>query len=148
MGTKDLIVLGVFDGHNSGACLLKNGKIISAISEERLTRLKNDSGYPKNSVEKVLGYSGLTSEDIDIIALAGKFSHDKQFYLGGWDWYKVGHKDQLKNDKEKHFKRLEQRIPERKNQIIKHLNVSENKIIVVEHHLAHAACAYYGSSWV
>ena len=39
---KDLWILGISRGHNAGACLTKNGKIIFAIEEERLSRKKYD----------------------------------------------------------------------------------------------------------
>ena len=45
--------------HDSAACLLKDGKIIAAAQEERFTRKKHDSGYPKNAVEFVLNYANL-----------------------------------------------------------------------------------------
>ena len=44
MSKQDFWVLGISRGHNAGACLLKNGKIIFAIEEERLSRKKYDGG--------------------------------------------------------------------------------------------------------
>ena len=49
-----MIILGISDSIESHACIIKNGKLIAAISEERLSRLKADSGYPKRSINKVL----------------------------------------------------------------------------------------------
>ena len=40
--------------HDSAATLIKNGKIISAVQEERFTRIKHDSSYPKNSINYLL----------------------------------------------------------------------------------------------
>ena len=40
--------------HDSGAALIKNGKILSAVQEERFTRKKHDAGYPYNAVEFIL----------------------------------------------------------------------------------------------
>ncbi|MDB4257173.1 hypothetical protein N9827_00770, partial [bacterium] len=42
MSEQDFWVLGISRGHNAGACLIKNGKIIFAIEEERLARKKYD----------------------------------------------------------------------------------------------------------
>ena len=147
--SNDVIVLGICDGHNSGACLLRNGSVITAISEERLSRIKNDAGYPRMAVKKVLELTDTQTEDIDLIALAGKFSHKKDFYLS-WDWYKVGYKEQLEYDANKNKKEqmVEKRLAERKAEILKNLNITENKIVVVEHHLAHAASAYYACPWI
>ena len=43
---KDVIILGIHDGHNAGAALIKNGSVAAAIQEERLTNIKNHSGTP------------------------------------------------------------------------------------------------------
>ena len=147
--SNDLTVLGICDGHNSGACLLRNGSVIAVISEERLSRVKNDAGYPSMAVKKVLELTDTQIENIDLIALAGKFSHRKDFY-SRWDWYKVGYKEQLEYDANKNKKEqmVKERLTERKAEILKNLNIAENKIVVVEHHLAHAASAYYGCPWV
>ena len=46
-----MIILGIHDGHNCGASLLRNGEIIASVSEERLNR-KNEVGYPKTQLMK------------------------------------------------------------------------------------------------
>ena len=45
-----MYILGINDGHNSGASIFLNGKLICAISEERLSRIKNEYGFPKNQL--------------------------------------------------------------------------------------------------
>ena len=45
-----MIILGIHDGHNCGASLCHDGKIVYSLLEERLTRKKNDVGFPKNSI--------------------------------------------------------------------------------------------------
>ena len=66
-----MIILGICDSIDSHACLIKDGKIISAISEERMSRIKADTGYPEKSINRVLEVSGIKSNQIDIVALAG-----------------------------------------------------------------------------
>ena len=66
-----MIILGICDSIESHACIVKNGELIAAISEERLTRIKADAGYPKRSIEKVLQIAKIKSQEIDIVALAG-----------------------------------------------------------------------------
>jgi carbamoyltransferase len=143
-------ILGIHDGHNCGATLLEDGVIVASISEERLSRVKNDAGYPKRAVEEILKITKNSPRDIDKVALATIFLHSKEFYLS-WDWYKKGEKEQIeekKNKKEREEYFLNQRMKERKDQIYEHLGIPIDKIIIVEHHLAHAAAAYYGSPWV
>ena len=40
--------------HDSSAALIKDGEIISAVQEERFTRIKYDSGFPKQSIKYIL----------------------------------------------------------------------------------------------
>lgn len=147
MTSNDIIVLGITDGHNAGACLLRNGKIEYAISEERISRIKNDAGYPKLAIEKILELSEVNIEDVHSIALAGNFSHEKQFY-SNWDWYKVGYENQIEDQKKKKQFNFEDRLNERKKDIVNHLKIADKKISVVEHHLSHAASAYLACPWV
>ena len=66
-----MIILGICDSIESHACIVKNGKLIAAISEERMSRIKADAGYPKKSIDRVLEISGIKPKEIDIIAIAG-----------------------------------------------------------------------------
>ena len=46
-----MIILGIHDGHNCGASLFQNGTLLIAISEEKITRNKNEYGYPEKSIK-------------------------------------------------------------------------------------------------
>ncbi len=58
--------------HDSAACILKDGKIIAAAQEERFTRKKHDPNYPHNAIEFVLKYSNLKLNDVDQIVFFEK----------------------------------------------------------------------------
>ena len=49
-----MYILGIHDGHNASVALMKNGRIIDAIQEERFNRIKNFGGYPKKSIQYIL----------------------------------------------------------------------------------------------
>ena len=51
--------------HDSAAALLKDGEIISAVQEERFTRKKHDSRFPKNALKYCLENNNLTLKDIN-----------------------------------------------------------------------------------
>ena len=140
-----MLILGIHDGHNATAAVLKDGKIIAAISEERLARRKNEPGYPVRAINKVLEITGFTPVDIDYVALASEFLHPKEFYMD-WDWFKRGYEEELyeKIDTETFEQYKKRRLKERKETIKKHLGIAEDIIVVVEHHLAHASAAYFG----
>ena len=61
--------------HDSAAALINNGEIISAAQEERFTRIKHDSNYPKNAVNYVLNNSKISLKDIDHIVFFEKVFH-------------------------------------------------------------------------
>jgi len=61
-------VLGIYDGHCASAALLVDGKIVSAVSEERFTRQKNDFCYPKRSIDSCLMQAGISPNELDSVA--------------------------------------------------------------------------------
>ena len=64
-----MIVLGVSNTKDSGACLLVDGVLVSAVNEERLNREKLTRVFPMRSIEWLLRHHGLTCGDIDAIGL-------------------------------------------------------------------------------
>ena len=58
--------------HDSAAAILKDGKVIAAVEEERFSRKKFDDGFPKLAIEWCLKESGVTPEQIDSVAFYDK----------------------------------------------------------------------------
>ncbi|MDC3030375.1 carbamoyltransferase [Candidatus Pelagibacter sp.] len=133
--------------HDSAACLLQDGKIIAAAQEERFTRKKHDPGYPKNAVQFVLDYANLKLGDIDQIvffekpflkferlletyvafAPKGFLSFSKAMPL--WIKEKLFQKNLLFNKLKEHDKNYK----------------SDGNIFFSDHHLSHAASAFFPS---
>ena len=65
-----MVLLGIHDGHNASAALIVNGKLIAAISEERLVRRKMEWCFPKNAINECLKIANLKLSDIDRISYA------------------------------------------------------------------------------
>jgi len=61
-------VLGIWDGHDSGAALLKDGRLLFAVNEERLTRRKLEVRFPSRSIDACLESCGVTPREIDVVA--------------------------------------------------------------------------------
>jgi carbamoyltransferase len=61
-------VLGIWDGHDSGAALLQEGRLRFAVNEERLTRRKLEVRFPTRSIEACLTHAGLSGEQVDVVA--------------------------------------------------------------------------------
>jgi carbamoyltransferase len=71
MDILNKIILGICDTHDASATLVKNGKIICAIAEERVQRVKSVGGYPKGAIQACLDYAGIKMQEVDYVALAG-----------------------------------------------------------------------------
>ena len=137
--------------HDSAAALLKDGEIISAVQEERFSRKKHDSSFPKNAVIYCLKSHGISLSDVKEIVYYEKplitFERLLETYLGTAPrggrsfvaamqvWLKE--KLFLKTDLKKNLKAVQ-----------KTLGFHSSKIPILlfsEHHLSHAAAAFYPS---
>lgn len=144
--TRKSNILGIHDGHNCGATLVRDGVIVASVSEERLTRRKNEVGYPEKAIEDVLRIGGLDASELDEVVYASLFMHVTQYLQEIGAWYAVGLADQrAAARKPKAYQKtvFEERKRARIDQVATHLGISEAKVAFVEHHLAHLAAAYY-----
>lgn len=65
-----MIILGIWDGHDAGAALLRDGEILFAANEERFSRKKLDVEFPRLSIREALKFAGLRPADIDGVAVS------------------------------------------------------------------------------
>ncbi len=136
--------------HDSAVCLIRNGEIINAIQEERLTRIKHDNKFPKNSIIEILKKNNLSLSQIDKIVFYEKpflkFERLIETYLS---FAPKGISSFLKVIpiwiKDKIFQKVS---------IFNELKAIDfnfcdpNKIYFSEHHLSHAASAFYASPFL
>jgi carbamoyltransferase len=142
-------ILGINFGHDASATLIKNGKIILSIEEEKISRVKQDFGWPQQAIEVILNQASLKPTDIDVVA------------VGGFIYQELGANEiKFRFNKTKGSKRLEyidrvlayvgltgDRFTD-KNKIIVEQEVKEKgftkaKVAFYNHHLCHAAGAFY-----
>ncbi|WP_299256545.1 carbamoyltransferase [uncultured Aquimarina sp.] len=128
--------------HDSAACLLKNGQIVAAIQEERLSRKKHDAGFPELAIDYCLSSQKITIDDIQLIAFYEKpfmkFDRIIDTYARKTPFGFRSFKKAIKSwTSEKLW------IP---NIIQKKLNY-KGEIIYTEHHEAHAASAFFVSPY-
>jgi carbamoyltransferase len=64
-----MIVLGICDSQDAGACLFVHGSLVSAVNEERLCRKKLWGGFPRLSILEVLRLGGVKPEDVDVVVI-------------------------------------------------------------------------------
>ena len=133
--------------HDSAAAIIIDGEIIAAAQEERFTRKKHDSSYPFNAVEFVLNFSKLKLSEVDKVIFYEKpflkFERLLETYVA---FAPKGFKSFCKampiwlRDKLFQKKMLFNKLKEHD----KNFN-SEKKIFFSEHHLSHAASAFFPS---
>lgn len=141
-----MYILGIHDGHNSGASLSHDGVIIASVSEERLTRQKNAVGYPILAIEDCLKIAGIDSSQLSAVVYASLFMHAADYLTELERWYCVGIEDQrAAAAKPNTYQKLvfEERKEERIRVVSDHLGIDRNKVSFIEHHLAHLTAAHY-----
>lgn len=152
MQSSYVIVLGIHDGHNAGAALIQDGKVLAAISEERLNNIKNFSGAPILAIKKVFEISKVDPQDVNLITIASLLRLDDPVRVEGnklhllaehiaplmhQRWFVKSSIAILHN-----FRRVNNI-----HDCLTKLGIGDKKIKFIEHHLAHAACAYYQRPW-
>ena len=76
-----MITLGIHDGHNSGAALFINARLICCISEERITRNKNEYGFPINAIKFCLKQGHIKKNQVEHIVVSTKKLPPKYFLV-------------------------------------------------------------------
>lgn len=59
------IILGFNEGHDGSVCVVKNGKVLAAVSTERVTRVKKQKGWTSETIDYVLDAAGINIDDVD-----------------------------------------------------------------------------------
>ncbi len=133
--------------HDSAACIIQDGEIIAAAQEERFTRKKHDPNYPKNAINFVLNYSNLKLSEVDQVVFFEKpflkFERLLETYVAFapkgfvsfskampiWIKEKLFQKNLLFNKLKEHDENFK----------------SDENIYFSDHHLSHAASAFFPS---
>ena len=149
-------VLGINYLSESSVALIQNGKIIYAISEERLNRIKNWWGNPYKAIDFVLKETKTKIKDIDYIATHGILSlvedkKQKNFFKKKINEVLESNLNQSKKRKQIKFLKdrfiHENQANNRNLKNIKELKKKFSNIEIFDHHTAHAASAYFYSGW-
>lgn len=139
-----MIILGINAFHpDSSACIVKDGKILAAIEEERIVRLKHWAGFPKESIKTCLNIAGITIHEVDKIAI----NRDQKAHQYEKILFTLKNRPSLSN--------IYNRIQNRKDvgsidKLIANLfdvdiDLISNKIVPIEHHFAHLTSTFFTS---
>src|ERR1700674_1312267 len=124
--------------HDAAAALLEDGRLIAAAEEERFSRLKHDSGFPKNAIQFCLDAGGIRGADLDYVVFFEKpfrkldriLATVLQTYPKSWKVFRESMITWLL-DKLWVASTLQSE-----------LGIPKQKVLFSEHHLSHAASAY------
>ena len=127
--------------HDSSAAILKDGKVIAAVEEERFSRKKFDDDFPKQAINWCLKESGISSKNLDSVAFYDKpvlkFERLLDNYIAVAPRGLYSFLDVIP-------KWIHKRLWV-KDEISKHLKDFNGEIIFPEHHMSHAAHAFFTS---
>jgi carbamoyltransferase len=137
----DIYILGISAFyHDASAALIKNGKLIAAVAEERLSRIKHDNSFPQRAIEYCLDKGGIMSDDLSyvgfyeipavkleriILTFIKTFPFSFPLFLEMFPSW-ITHKFFVKS-------------------IIRESLHYRGKIIFIDHHLSHAASVFFPS---
>ena len=162
-----MLVLGLTTEDDSGAAVVRDGQILSAVNEERLSRIKLVEGFPRASINEVMRLAEIDTEQIDAVVVAAKRSKYMNELAPSNGWLdvngngfsssikKLGGRFAAYRDKfpplEDAYYALLQPTFVRRRRAISHVIRSEYgfqcPIYFVDHHLAHIASAYFTSGY-
>jgi carbamoyltransferase len=163
-----LIILGISDHFNSGAAVIVDGRVVAAVNEERLARMKMVMGFPRRSIETVLSIAGVAPSEVDHVAVASRWGHFLPDYVDFSDgvfgvdegavknlFFRLGSRASAMRSKlpflEPLYYQLRQPVYWNRRRGIGALLRKDFGITCpveyVWHHFAHAACAYYASGF-
>ena len=134
--------------HDSAACLIKDGEIIAAVQEERFTRKKHDKNFPANAITYCIKEAGIDSSDIHNVIFFEKpflkFERLLETYLAfaprGFKSFSLAMPIWIKD---KLFQKSAL-VTELKSILGNDINW-QDRLLFSEHHLSHAASAFYPS---
>ena len=139
-----MFILGINAFHgDSSACIFKDGKLIAAIEEERLRRIKHWAGFPSESIKFCLDECDITVKDLDYVTISrdpsANFYNKIIYVLKNFVNFNTL-KNRLKNTK---------KVRSIKQELARAFSVSEDHIKAefynIEHHRSHMASTFFAS---
>ncbi len=154
-----MYILGVWDGHDAGAALVQDNKIIYAANEERFTKRKLEVKFPFNAINGALKFAGIKPDDIEHISFTTtEFTKtlERVFPAMKENYYVFRRRKILKPRFESQRHKLKYALTSlgilpgcnmissyEVSKNLRHMGFKNFKLHIVEHHVAHAATAAF-----
>ncbi len=129
--------------HDAAVALLQDGMLVAAAEEERFTRKKHDYGFPDQAIDFCLNQAGITSRDLDYVVFYEKpllkferiLMTTLQTFPSSWGVFR---ESMITWFNEKLWI---------KGRILTKLNIPDEKLLFVDHHMSHAASSFFCSPY-
>lgn len=145
-----MYILGIHNCYDSGAALFKDGELIFAVNEERLSRIKMDDAFPHRSIEACLNNAGITEAQIDVVSYAWHDHFPYEEHLLPYVERAIAIAEEGPEAKRIMLERIkvevERSVP-RKMEFVHEMERRgwDKKVEYFDHHKGHAACAFLAS---
>jgi carbamoyltransferase len=144
-----MIVLGLnySQMHDSSACLVRDGELLFAVAEERISRLKHDARFPALAIQACLDFAKIRADQVEEVCVGWQtpghtYRHDlKLFLTGQWPLNYIN----LLNST-RHFASMWHQNGG-DNPYVRQFGRNKTKFCFVDHHLAHALSTYSYSGY-
>jgi carbamoyltransferase len=128
--------------HDSSACIARDGELLFAVAEERLSRLKHDARFPTLAIRACLEFAGVSADEVDFVCQG--WPRPRTMYLHDLKSFTQGKQPfdsrALLNSTRYFVSMWHQRSGE--NRFRQQFGTSKPRFRLVDHHLAHAISAY------
>lgn len=144
-------VLGIHDGHDAGAALVRDGEVKAAVAEERLRKEKHYSGVPTLAIKEVFKISGINPAEVDVVSIASlnrAYAPQKEEPLK-LKVFEIISPILASKSFSKFYVKVLKRFRNIHGivKVLKELGIDDREIQFVEHHETHAFAAYYSCPW-
>ena len=143
-----MIILGIFTGHDAGAALFDDYRMLAAVALERMTRIKCDGNrFPEEAVAECLAAAGLSRSAVDVLVMP-QLDYPSRYLKGfaWWDMVRPG--DQRSLLRQAIYRRDPQhRLFDDRQYLRHHGFAPTTRTAFYNHHLAHALTALFHTDW-
>jgi carbamoyltransferase len=126
--------------HDAAACLLRDGEIVLAVEEERLSRIKHDRAFPERAIAACLDAAGVSPRDVDALVFYEKTLPKMERQLDTWIRRYPRSLSRFVGSLSRY---LDGRLDLRR--WIRRRTGVRGEVLFSEHHLSHAAFAFHSS---
>jgi carbamoyltransferase len=163
-----MLILGLSTEGDSGAAIVEDARIVAAVNEERLSRMKLVEGFPRDSIQAVLALAGVAGDDLDLVLVGGTmelFQDELRPFTGWfehWDHSGIGgaikraagrfsrYRDRLPFLETVYYAMLEPSFRRRRKGVERILRTEfgiDAPVVFADHHTAHVASAWVTSGF-